>query len=185
MIKIYVFMADGCEEIEALTPVDLLRRAGMEVCTVSIMGRKRIEGAHGIAFEADTLFEQETFADGDAFLLPGGMPGTTNLAAFEPLMNLLKEKDREGRHLGAICAAPALILGENGFLQGRRAVCYPGMEEHLLGSGVLTDPVVTAGNITTSRGMGTAIDYALELIRLFQGEDAAADMKEKVVYGAL
>lgn len=183
MTKVYIFMADGCEEIEALTPADLLRRAGIEVCMVSIMGRKTVHGAHEITFEADMLFEEADFSDGDVFMLPGGMPGTANLAAYQPLMELLKEKEKEGKRLAAICAAPALILGLNGFLQGKKAVCYPGMEEKLLGAEVQKAAVVTDGNITTSRGMGTAIAYGLEIIRLLQGEEAAAKMKTSVVYG--
>ena len=183
MAKVYVFMADGCEEIEALTPVDLLRRAGVEVRMVSVMGRKDVCGAHKIIFEADLLFEETDFSDGDVFMLPGGMPGTTNLAAYQPLMELLREKGKEGKRLAAICAAPAVILGMNGFLQGKKAVCYPGMEDKLLGAEVQKAAVVTDGNITSSRGMGTAIAYGLEIIRLLQGEEAAAKMKTSVVYG--
>lgn len=183
MAKAYIFMADGCEEIEALTPVDLLRRADIEVCTVSIMGRKTIEGAHKIKFEADQLYEETDFSDGDVFMLPGGMPGTTNLAAYEPLIQLLKDKNEEGKHLAAICAAPAVVLGLNDYLKGRKAVCYPGMEDKLLGAEVLEIPVVTDGNITTSRGLGTAIAYSLELVRLFKGEEAAASLKASIVYG--
>ena len=183
MAKAFIFMADGCEEIEALTPVDLLRRAGVDVCTVSIMGRQTIEGAHKIKFEADVLFEEADFSDGEVFMLPGGMPGTTNLATYEPLIQLLKNKNNEGKHLAAICAAPAVVLGLNDFLRGRKAVCFPGMEEKLLGAEVLELPVVTDGNITTSRGMGTAIAYGLELVRILKGEEAASTLKSSIVYG--
>ena len=183
MAKAYIFLADGCEEIEALTSVDLLRRAEIDVETVSIMGTNTIEGAHKIKFKADRLFIETDFSDGDVFMLPGGMPGTTNLATYSPLIQLLKEKNNEGKHLAAICAAPAVILGMNEFLKGKKAVCYPGMEEKLLGAEVSYEPVVTDGNITTSRGMGTSIAYSLELIRLLKGEEAAADLKSAIVYG--
>lgn len=183
MAKVYIFMADGCEEVEGLTQVDLLRRAGIEVSMVSVTGTRMVCGAHGIRFEADQLFEGTDFSDGDVFLLPGGMPGTTNLANYEPLIRLLREKDGEGRRIAAICAAPAVVLGGHGFVKGRCAVCYPGMEDGLHGAEVGTESVVTDGNLTTSRGLGTAIALGLELIRLLQGEEAAADMKEKIVYG--
>lgn len=183
MAKAFVFMADGCEEIEALTPVDLLRRAGIDAYMVSIMGRKTIEGAHKIKIEADLLFEEADFSEGDVFMLPGGMPGTTNLASYESLIQLLKDKNNEGKRLAAICAAPAVVLGLNDFLQGREAVCYPGLEDKLLGAEVLDLPVVTDGNITTSRGMGTSIAYGLELVRILKGEEAAAALKSSIVYG--
>lgn len=183
MAKVYVFLADGCEESEALTPVDLLRRAGEEVCMVSIMGRRQVKGSHGIVFEADALFEETDFSDGEVFMLPGGMPGTKNLAAYEPLLALLREKDEEKKHLAAICAAPSLVLGANGFLKGRKAVCYPGMEENLIGAEVLEISAVTDGNITTGCGLGGAVAYGLELIRLLQGEEAAEKIRKSIAYG--
>lgn len=181
MAKIYVFLADGCEEIEALTPVDLLRRAGNEVCTVSVMGRQTVCGSHGIAIGADAILEEASLADGDLFVLPGGMPGTKHLLENQTLAALLKQKYGEGKRLAAICAAP-WVLGNLGMLQGRRAVCYPGMEEHLTGATALSVPVVTDGPVTTARGVGAAIDFALELIRMLNGEEKAVAVKEEVVY---
>ena len=183
MAKVYVFLADGCEEIEALTPVDLLRRAGIETCTVSIMGRKMIESSHGIRFEADALFEETDFSDGEMFVTPGGMPGSTNLAEYAPLIALLKEKQDEGRHLAAICAAPGVVLGDHGLLEGRKAICFPGFEEHLKGAEVVCRPVVTDQRVTTSRGMGTAVAFGLELVRILAGEETALELKKKIVYG--
>lgn len=182
MAKAYIFLADGCEEVEALTPADLFRRAGITVSTVSIMGSQTIEGAHKIKFKADQLYMDTDFEDGDLFMLPGGMPGTKNLADYSPLIQLLKDKNNEGKRLAAICAAPALILGEHSFLDGKKAVCYPGMEEKLLKAEVHTEPVITDGNITTSRGVGTVIDYSLELIRLLKDERTAQEIKKSIVY---
>ena len=172
MAKIYVFLADGCEEIEALTPVDLLRRAGEDVCTVSIMGRKEVTGSHKITILADETIEEGEFDDGDMLVLPGGMPGTLNLAGNETLAALIRSYDDQGKKLAAICAAPS-ILGVMGILKDKNAVCFPGFEEK---------PAVTDKNVTTGRGMGAATDFALELIRVLQGEDKAKEMAEKIVF---
>ena len=126
MAKIYTFLADGFEEIEALTPIDLLRRADNEVVTVSIMGRRLVHASHGVNIEADTLFEEAgDFADGELFILPGGGVGTQNLGSCEPLLALIKEKYAAGVRVAAICAAPS-IFGKLGFLKGRKAIVYPG-----------------------------------------------------------
>jgi 4-methyl-5(b-hydroxyethyl)-thiazole monophosphate biosynthesis len=182
MAKAYIFLADGCEETEALTPVDLFRRAGINVSTVSIMGSQTIEGAHKIKFKVDQLFMDTNFDDGNVFMLPGGMPGTKNLADYSPLIQLLKDKNNDGKRLAAICAAPALVLGEHNFLEGKKAVCYPGMEDRMLGAEVHTEPVLTDGNITTSRGAGTAIAYSLELIRLLKDDETADEIRKSIVY---
>ena len=181
MAKIYVFLADGCEEIEALTPVDLLRRAGEDVCTVSIMGRKEVTGSHKITILADETIEEGEFDDGDMLVLPGGMPGTLNLAGNETLAALIRSYDDQGKKLAAICAAPS-ILGVMGILKDKNAVCFPGWEEKLAGANVLDVPAVTDKNVTTGRGMGAATDFALELIRVLQGEDKAKEMAEKIVF---
>ena len=181
MAKIYVFLADGCEEIEALTPVDLLRRAGEDVCTVSIMGRKEVTGSHKITILADETIEEGEFDDGDMLVLPGGMPGTLNLAGNETLAALIRSYDDQEKKLAAICAAPS-ILGVMGILKDKNAVCFPGFEEKLAGANVLDVPAVTDKNVTTGRGMGAATDFALELIRVLQGEDKAKEMAEKIVF---
>lgn len=183
MAKIYVFLADGCEEIEALTPVDLLRRAGHEVCTVSIMGRKQICGSHKIEITADALLEEIDCGSGDVFLLPGGMPGTKYLGDCGKLTALLLDKNQEGKRIAAICAAPS-VLGKLGMLRGKKAVCYPGFEEQLAGAEVLEVPAVTDGNITTARGVGAAMDFALELVKNLDGEKAAGELASQVVYKA-
>lgn len=181
MAKIYVFLADGCEEVEAMTPVDILRRAGHTVCTVSITGKELVTGANGIRLAADALLENVDGNDGDVFLLPGGMPGTLHLGECAALTSMLKVKYQEGKRIAAICAAPS-VLGALGFLQGRKAVCYPGMEEKLTGAQVQNVPTVSDGNITTAKGVGAAIDFGLELVRLLDGQEKALEIKEQIVY---
>ena len=158
MSKVNVYLADGFEEVEGLTVVDLLRRAGIETDMVSIMGRKEITGARKIPVLADKLFEEQD--DPDVIVLPGGMPGTLHLKAHEGLADLIRKADKEGKLLAAICAAPT-IYGEMGLLEGKNATCYPGMEDKLLGANWQELPVVVDGNFVTSRGVGTANAFAL------------------------
>ena len=181
MKKVCVLLADGFEEIEGLTVVDIMRRAKIDVETISITGQKQINGAHKIIVEADRLFEETDFSDGDMLVLPGGMPGTLNLAGNETLAALIRSYDDQGKKLAAICAAPS-ILGVMGILKDKNAVCFPGFEEKLAGANVLDVPAVTDKNVTTGRGMGAATDFALELIRVLQGEDKAKEMAEKIVF---
>ena len=180
-LKVYIFLAAGFEEIEGLTVVDIMRRAKIDVETISITGQKQINGAHKIIVEADRLFEETDFSDGDMLVLPGGMPGTLNLAGNETLAALIRSYDDQGKKLAAICAAPS-ILGVMGILKDKNAVCFPGFEEKLAGANVLDVPAVTDKNVTTGRGMGAATDFALELIRVLQGEDKAKEMAEKIVF---
>lgn len=181
MSKAFVFLADGTEEIEALTVVDLLRRGKVETGMVSVMPGRTITGAHGIRIEADILFEEEDFREGDLLVLPGGMPGTKHLENHEGLRRVLARFFREGKYLAAICAAPS-VLGANGFLKGKRATCYPGFEDSLTGAVLCTERVVRDGAIITSRGLGTAIDFALELLTLLQGEEAAEQIARGIQY---
>lgn len=177
----YVFMADGFEEIEGLTVVDILRRARTEVRTVSVMGRKEIHGSHGIELLADALFEETDFSDAELLVLPGGLKGTQNLGAHEGLKKLLLEADRKKTGIAAICAAPS-ILGDLGLLSGKKAVCYPGFEERLTGAETLTVGAVTDGHITTGRGMGKAIEFSLELVRRLCGQEKADDIARSIIY---
>ena len=142
MKKVSIFLAEGFEEVEALTPADLLRRAGAEVTLVSIKAEKTVTGSHGISITADRLFEETDYEDADLLVLPGGMPGTLNLKACEPLLALLKEHNAKGKKLAAICAAPT-VLGHAGLLNGKNATCYPGCEDGLTGAICQTAPVVT------------------------------------------
>ena len=181
MKKGYLFLADGCEEIEALTPVDILRRAGIEVKTVSISDRTEVTGSHGIGIRADALFADQDFSDADYLILPGGMPGTKHLGAHEGLCALLREAARKEIWICAICAAPS-VLGDMGLLKGRKATCYPGLEPRLTGAETLQEEVVRSGNFITSRGMGTAIPFALEIVSVLGSSEQAEELGKSVVY---
>ncbi len=179
MSKVNVYLADGFEEVEGLTVVDLLRRAGIETDMVSIMGRKEITGARKIPVLADKLFEEQD--DPDVIVLPGGMPGTLHLKAHEGLADLIRKADKEGKLLAAICAAPT-IYGEMGLLEGKNATCYPGMEDKLLGANWQEQPVVVDGNFVISRGVGTAIAFALTLVTILKDEETAKSLANSIVY---
>lgn len=181
MAKVIIFLANGYEEIEGLTVVDLLRRANINITMVSITGDRHVTGSHGITTVADSLFEETEYFDTDMLVLPGGMPGTTNLINHTGLDQLLKEFAEKGKQLAAICAAPR-VLGEKGLLSGKKATCYPGNENALLGANVLSAAVVTDGNITTSKGMGTAIDFSLSLIKSLKSAEEAQRIAEAIQY---
>lgn len=164
---VYVFLAEGFEEIEAITPVDVLRRIGIEAQLVStIPGERTVVGAHGIKLTADICFEDADFDKCEMLVLPGGLPGATNLGAHEGLCTKLKEFAAVGeegdKYVAAICAAP-MVLGELGILEGKMATIYPGMEESLKGAVPMKNRVVVDGNIITSKGPGTAMEFAVEL----------------------
>ena len=179
---VYVFLADGFEEIEALTPVDLLRRAGVDVSTVSIYpGRKEVIGARKISVNADLTIDDINADDAEMIVLPGGMPGTVNLLECERLMDIVDDHNKKGKRVAAICAAPATILGSKGMLRGKKATCYPGKESLMEGATAVIETVVTDGNITTSMGLGTAVDFACELITLLCGKDKAKEIRTSVV----
>ncbi len=180
---VYVFLADGFEEIEALCPVDIMRRAGIEVRTTAIGTQREVRGAHNITVSADMLFS-ELHIEGtpELLMLPGGMPGATHLREHDGLCTLLKTASAAGSRLAAICAAP-FILGELGLLEGREATCYPGFEERLFGAKVSPKGVVTDGNITTATGMGVATRFGLELVRLLRGAEAADRIASGIRFG--
>ncbi len=179
--KAYIFLAEGFEEVEALTPVDLLRRADVAVELVAVGDDLPVTGAHGITVRADLRLADADFADGSVFILPGGQPGTRNLCGNETLRGLIIRKCGEGCRIAAICAAPG-VLGTWGLLQGKRAVCYPGVESQLEGASLEMLPVVTDGNITTSRGVGTAADFGLELVRLTAGAEKAEAISHGILH---
>lgn len=166
MKKAYAFLAEGFEEVEALAVIDVLRRADIDMKMVSINNEKAVTGSHGITIMADELFADIKDDDADLYFLPGGLRGTNNLGSHEELCTLLKDKFAAGRHIAAVCAAPS-VLGKLGILHGKKATCYPGFEDKLIGATVLTEDrsirVVTDGNVTTSRGMGTSVELGLEL----------------------
>ena len=181
MSKVYVFLADGFEEIEGLTVVDLLRRAGEDVVTVSIMGRKMIEGSHKIKVEADALFEKTNFTEGKMLVLPGGMPGTKYLGAHKPLTDMLCDWDARGKQLAAICAAPS-VFGDLGILKGKEAVCYPGFEDQLKGAEYTAALCTVDGNIITGKGPGASFEYGYTLVTLLKGERVAEALKKGMMY---
>ena len=178
--NIFILLAFGFEEIEAVTIIDVLRRAGFNVTTVSTTGFRKVTGAHHISIEADKLFEESNFNGADMIILPGGMPGATNLQAHQGLINQLNAFYEEGKSIGAICAAP-MILGSLGFLKGRKAVCYPGFESKLEGATIIDAPFALDGNIITGKGVGTALEFSLEIVRMFKGNQLAQELRSALV----
>lgn len=181
MSKIGIFMADGCEEIEGLTVVDIVRRAGIHITTISISDKKEVAGAHGITFLADAKKDEVDFSTLDGIVLPGGMPGTINLGADETVDKVIREFAAGGKLVAAICAAPS-VLGQAGLLNGKHATSYPGFEPKLTGAVTSEDPVVQDGNVITSRGMGTAIAFALEIVSYFTDKKTADKLAESIIY---
>ena len=172
---IYVFLANGFEEIEALTPVDVLLRAGFEVKTVAVGDSKTVIGAHGISVIADICESEFIDADPEAIILPGGMPGTTNLEESATVVEAIVRAMVNNTLIGAICAAPS-ILGICGCLKGRNATCFPGFEQYLDGATVLDERVVVDGNIITSKGMGCASDFSLAIVEYLSSKDKADEI---------
>lgn len=181
MSKVYIFLADGFEDIEGLTVVDLMRRAGIDIETVSIKNSREIVTSHEITMYTDRTFSGTDFSDADMLVLPGGMPGTKYLGEYEPLTGLLCEFYRKGGKIAAICAAPS-IFGALGFLKNRKATSYPSFMDKLDGADTVEDEVVTDGNVTTSRGLGTAIPFTLSLIGQLEGREKAEEIADSIVY---
>jgi 4-methyl-5(b-hydroxyethyl)-thiazole monophosphate biosynthesis len=178
---IYVFLADGFEEIEALAPVDFLLRAGVEVKTVGV-SRRGCKGAHGIIVEADILsLDVELDENLQGIILPGGMPGTINLENSPVVQKAIDYCNENNKLIGAICAAPS-ILGGMGLLRGKHAISYPSFEEKLIGAIITKNAVVQDGNIITSRGMGTSIDFALKLVEVMAGAEKANEIGDSILY---
>ncbi len=182
MSRVCVFLADGFEEIEGLTVVDILRRAGVDTQMVSITEERMVTGSHGIPVQADICLKDADFSATELLALPGGMPGTLHLGECRMLTELLTEFFESGKKVAAICAAPS-VLGDLGILKGKKAACYPGFEKRLSGAEVVYDKVAEDGNVTTSRGMGTAIPFALSLVRQMVSEEKAQEIKSSIIYG--
>ncbi|MBN2523426.1 MAG: DJ-1/PfpI family protein [Bacteroidales bacterium] len=172
MQKAFVHFAEGFEEIEAITIVDALRRADIHALMVSVTGNLVVTGAHGISITTDLLFENADYKDAEVLILPGGLPGAHNLNAHDGLKKQLKNFYDSGKKVAAICAAP-LVLGGLHILENKKATCYPGFENELLGADLTNEPVAKAGNVTTSRGPGTVLNFALELIAQIKGKTTA------------
>ena len=176
MKKIAVFLADGFEEVEGLTPIDMCRRAGIEVTTVSIGDSTDIHGSHDIIIKADRLFDEVNYDEMDMLLLPGGGRGTENLENCEKLLELLRKADSEGKMISAICAAPR-VPGKLGLLKGQRATCFPGNEKYLEGAETVADEkAVISGRFVTARGMGAAIEFGAAVIEKLLGKEKADEI---------
>lgn len=181
MKKIAVFLANGFEEIEALTVVDICRRAKITTSMISIEDTKYVKGTHGIIVEADGLFEDVISGELDMIVLPGGMPGTRNLEAHKGLIDLIQEFDAKRKEISAICAAPS-ILGHLGMLKGRNACCYPNFEKDLEGAIVQEEGVVQSDYIITARGMGCAIPFSLAIVAKYCGQEKADEIAKGIIY---
>lgn len=175
-----IFLADGFEEIEALTVCDLLRRKRIDVRLVSIYKEKRVKGAHGIEVACDETIEDFSFEKSNMLVLPGGMPGTNNLQDCQMLTNEITKANEEGKWICAICAAPK-VLGSLGILKGKKCTIYPGMEEYLIGGKALKDEVVIDGNIITSRGPGKAMAFALKIVEVLTDIDTRKKLEKDLV----
>lgn len=180
-MKTAIFLANGFEEIEALTVADLLRRVKIECDIVSSEEEIEVMGSHGICVKADRMISQMDFSEYECMVLPGGMPGTKGLESNQYLMSRLDEYIKADKLVCAICAAPT-ILGHKGYLNGKKAVCYPGLEGELAGAETPECEVVRDGNIITSRGLGTAIEFAAEIVKAATDESTAENLLKTIVY---
>ncbi|MDR0891889.1 MAG: DJ-1/PfpI family protein [Mediterranea sp.] len=177
MGTVYAFFADGFEEIEALTAVDTLRRAGLDVEIVSVTPNEIVVGAHDVSILCDKNFDNCDFYDAELLLLPGGMPGAATLGEHEGLRKLLLSFAAKGKPIAAICAAP-MVLGKLGLLKGKKATCYPGFEQYLEGAECLDEQVVRDGNIVTGRGPGAAMEFALQIVDMLAGKEKVDELVE-------
>lgn len=175
MNRSYIFLATGFEEIEAIATADVLRRAGMEVSLVAIHKDRLVTGAHGITVAADMILAGADLSDADWLICPGGMPGAEHLYKDAALAAALKAHAAAGRHIAAICAAPAVVLAQLGLLKGKNATCYPGFEDMLRAGGAnhMAERVVKDGNIITANGPSSAIPFALAIVAEALDEAAA------------
>jgi 4-methyl-5(b-hydroxyethyl)-thiazole monophosphate biosynthesis len=181
-MKVRMFFATGYEEVEALTVVDLLRRAGADCLMVSAEDSDSVTGAHGISVAMDEKIS-EIADDADMLVLPGGIPGVPNLMANSQVKDKIVNQYEKGKLVAAICAAPT-ALGAFGILKDKKATCYPGMESQLQSKDISSDSVVTDGNVITSRGLGTAIPFGLKLVEILFDKNTAEELAEKIVYKA-
>lgn len=184
MAKVYEFLANGFEEIEALAPMDIFRRGGLEVKTVSVTGSELVESSHGVTVKADLLFEDGDFTDADLLMLPGGMPGSANLNAHEGVRNALKAQYDAGKRVAAICAAP-MVLGSIGILEGKRATCSPGFQTYLTGATYTGNLFEEDGLVTTGEGPAASLPYAYHILGYFIPEEQVRDLERKMQFAHL
>ena len=180
MAKVYVFLADGFEDVEALIPIDVLRRGGVDVTTVSITDFPLVQSAHGVNVEADIMFEQGDFTDADLLFLPGGMPGASNLFEHKGVCKAIVDQHMAGKKVAAICASPAVVLAPLGILEGKKATCYPGFESVLAeNNATYTGNLFTVdGNVTTGEGPAAAFPFAYELLAQLVNKQTADQIAE-------
>lgn len=177
---IAIHLADGFEEIEAISIIDLLRRAELDVQMVSVTGKKEVTGSHQITVKADILFEDVDYKNVFMIVLPGGMPGASNLDAHQGLRDQIKQFNDQNRPLAAICAAP-MVYGNLGVLKGKQAVCYPGFEKYLKEADVLDVPVVESANVITGKGIGAAFEFGLKLIEKTVSPEKARTIAKQIL----
>lgn len=184
MKKNYIFLAPGFEELEALTVVDVMRRAGLDIVIVSIDDTEYVTGAHGVTFQVDALYTELNYNDADWLILPGGLPGATNLHDFDPLNNLLRTHFADGGNIAAICASPAVVLSPLGILKDRKATCYPGFEKSCESTGahMINEYVVSDGNLVTGQGPAAALPFALEIVKLAAGDAKSEEVANGMLY---
>ncbi len=178
---IYVFLAEGFEEIEAITVIDVLLRGEVDVKTVSITDSLQVTGSHGISVIADTVIDKTDIKNADAVIFPGGMPGTKNLDESKEVDRIIFEANNSGKWIAAICAAP-MILGKRGLLKGKEAVCFPGFEKYLEGAVVKADKAIVSANIITSRGAGTAFDFAWTILSVIGKKNIGDKLRQSMLY---
>ncbi|MGI6751956.1 MAG: DJ-1 family glyoxalase III [Anaerovoracaceae bacterium] len=179
-MSVYVHLATGFEEVEALTVVDILRRAEINVETVSVTGDRLVLGTHDIPVQADILIENGDYENCEMMVFPGGFTGTTNMANHEGLLMRLREFTDKQKWVAAICAAP-MILGELGLLDGKEATCYPGLERHLFGATIKSDNVVVYENYITSKGPATAMEFAVKIVEVLKGREIAQEIADALL----
>ncbi len=184
MAKVYEFIANGTEEIEALTVVDVLRRAGADIKTVSITGSNEAVLSHGVKIECDTTIEQANLSDADMLLLPGGLPGATNLNEHDGVRKAMLNQYNSGKKVGAICAAP-LVLGSLGILNGKKATCYPGFEDQMTGAEYTADVYTVDGNIITGCGPAATLPYSYAILEMLGYTNEAKALREGMMFNRL
>ena len=176
MDLVFIFLTTGFEEIEALATIDILRRGGVNIQSVSLTGGRTVSGGHQISVIADFLFEEVDFSDAQMLILPGG---TVKINEHDGLKREILAFAAQGKLIAAICAAP-MVLGELGLLKDKKATCYPGYEKYFTGAQVTKTPIVVDGNITTGKAAGYTFDFALELLSLLKGQKTAEEIARKI-----
>lgn len=184
MAKVYEFIANGTEEIEALTVVDVLRRGGVEIHTVSINDTKEVTMSHGVTILCDETIAEADLSDADMLLLPGGLPGATNLLEHEGVREAMLRQAADGKKIGAICAAP-MVLGDLGLLKGKKATCYPGFEKYLDGAEYTHELVTIDGNVITGEGPAATLPYSYAILGMFADSDVVEGLKEGMMFNHL